>query len=85
MTVPPPPSSVVIVVGAGAGAGAGDRVGSVKTRSGAAKMWQRKSYCKSRRVSGSASWCFIANAFRRANDELREKGLEMEYYYTSGK
>ena len=44
--------------------------GSVKTRSWAEKMWWRRSYWRSRRVSGSASRCFIANAFRRANDEL---------------
>lgn len=29
-------------------------------------------------MSGSASWCFIANAFRRANEELRE-GLELNF------
>jgi hypothetical protein len=48
--------------------------GSVKTRSWAEKMWWRRSYWRSRRVSGSASRCFIANAFRRANDELGEAG-----------
>ena len=32
-------------------------------------------------MSGSASWCFIAKAFRRANDELeRRKVRSLEYY-----
>ena len=47
--------------------------GSVKTRSWSAKTWWRRSYWRSRRVSGSASWCFIAKAFRRANDELERR------------
>lgn len=36
-------------------------------------------------MSGSASWCFIAKALRRANDELeRRKVRSLEYYGGDG-